>query len=149
MNTVKTLLGIKGHKLWSIKASQTVYDAIASMAELDVGALPVLDDDSRMVGIISERDFVRKVILKNLSPRETNVADIMTTSVICVEENTTTEKCMSLMVQKKIRHLPVIKGGKPIGMVNVADVMNFTIKEQSMTIEELQNYIMDETGGDG
>jgi len=149
MNTVKDMLNTKGRDVWSIGPSRSVYQAIEMMEEKQVGALTVLDDDARLAGIISERDFARKVILKNKSAHETSVADIMTTDVVAVGEDTTIEKCMSLMSQKKIRHLPVVDGSTPIGMITVGDLLKVTIKEQLMTIEELESFIMDETGGSG
>ena len=149
MNTVKEMLEIKGREIWSIEASRSVYQAIEMMEEKAVGALTVLDDDARLAGIISERDFARKVILKNRSAHETSVADVMTTDVVVVGEETTVDKCMSLMSQKKIRHLPVMDGRTPVGMITVGDLLKVTIKEQSMTIEELESYIMEETGGTG
>ena len=149
MNTVKEMLEIKGREVWSIEASQSVYQAIEMMEEMGVGALTVLDDDARLAGIISERDFARKVILKDRSAHETSIADIMTTDVVVVDEDTTVDKCMSLMSQKKIRHLPVMDGETPVGMITVGDLLKVTIKEQSTTIEELESYIMDETGGEG
>ena len=149
MNTVKDMLDSKGRDVWSIGPSRSVYQAIEMMEEKQVGALTVLDDDARLTGIISERDFARKVILKNKSAHETNVADIMTTDVVAVAEDTTIDKCMSLMSQKKIRHLPVMDGSTPVGMITVGDLLKVTIKEQLMTIEELESFIMDETGGSG
>lgn len=148
MNTVKEMLEIKGREVWSIEASQSVYQAIEMMEEMGVGALTVLDD-TRLAGIVSERDFARKVILKNKSSTETSVADIMTRDVVTVGEETTIDRCMSLMSQKKIRHLPVMDGETPVGMITVGDLLKVTIKEQSTTIEELESYIMDETGGEG
>ncbi|MCH7742059.1 MAG: CBS domain-containing protein [Proteobacteria bacterium] len=148
MNTVKEMLEIKGREVWSIEASRSVYQAIEMMEEMGVGALTVLDD-TRLAGIVSERDFARKVILKNKSSTETSVADIMTRDVVTVGEETTIDRCMSLMSQKKIRHLPVMDGETPVGMITVGDLLKVTIKEQSTTIEELESYIMDETGGEG
>ncbi|MCH8256593.1 MAG: CBS domain-containing protein [Proteobacteria bacterium] len=148
MNTVKEMLEIKGREVWSIEASQSVYQAIEMMEEMGVGALTVLDD-ARLAGIVSERDFARKVILKNKSSTETSVADIMTRDVVTVGEETTIDRCMLLMSQKKIRHLPVMDGETPVGMITVGDLLKVTIKEQSTTIEELESYIMDETGGEG
>lgn len=149
MNTVKQILKLKGREVWSIKTSQTVFEAIEMMAEREVGALTVLDDDARLAGIISERDFARKVILKDKSAHETSVADVMTTNVVVVGEETPVDKCMSLMSQKKIRHLPVMDASTPIGMITIGDLLKVTIKEQLMTIEELESYIMDEAGGEG
>ncbi|MCH7743565.1 MAG: CBS domain-containing protein [Proteobacteria bacterium] len=149
MTTVKEMLDIKGREVWSIEASRSVYQAIEMMEGKEVGALTVLDNNACLAGIISERDFARKVILKDRSAHETSVADIMTTDVVVIDEDTTVDKCMSLMSQKKIRHLPVMDGETPVGMITVGDLLKVTIKEQSTTIEELESYIMDETGGEG
>ncbi len=149
MNTVKELLGIKGRELWSIESSRSVFQAIEIMAEKHVGALTVVDADARLAGIISERDYVRKLILQDKSAHETSVADIMTTEVVSVGEEATVDKCMSVMIEHKIRHLPVMDGEKPVGIITVGDLMKFTVKTQSMTIEELESYIMDERGGSG
>jgi len=149
MDTVKEMLDVKGRGIWSIEAFQSVYQAIEKMAEMEVGALTVLDGESRLAGIVSERDYARKVILKNRSSRETHVADVMTTEVVSVREDTSVEQCMSLMDQKKIRHLPVMDGQTLVGMITVGDLLKFTIKKQSIAIEELEGYIMDEQGGEG
>jgi CBS domain-containing protein len=149
MNTVKEMLDQKGRGIWSIEASQSVYQAIEKMAEMEVGALTVLDGDSRLAGIVSERDYARKVILKNKSSRETHIADVMTTEVVSVDEQTSVEQCLSLMGQKKIRHLPVIDGQTLVGMITVGDLLKFRIKKQSVAIEELEGYIMEERGGEG
>lgn len=149
MDTVKEMLDVKGRGIWSIEAFQSVYQAIEKMAEMEVGALTVLDGESRLTGIVSERDYARKVILKNKSSRETHVADVMTTEVVSVGEDTSVEQCMSLMDQKKIRHLPVLDGQTLVGMITVGDLLKFTIKKQSIAIEELEGYILDEQGGEG
>jgi CBS domain-containing protein len=149
MNTVKEMLDLKGRGIWSIEADQSVYQAIEKMAEMEVGALTVLDGESRLAGIVSERDYARKVILKNKSSRETHVADVMTTEVVFVREDTSVEQCISLMGHKKIRHLPVMDGQTLVGMITVGDLLKFTIKEQSITIQELEGYIMEERGGEG
>jgi CBS domain-containing protein len=149
MNTVKEMLEIKGREVWTTEASRSVYQAIEMMAEKEVGALLVMDTDGQLAGIVSERDYARKVILKNRSSRETSVADIMTSDVIFVAEETDVDKCMSVMTGKKIRHLPVLDGNTPVGIITVGDLLKFIIKRQSSTIEELESYIMDETGGSG
>ena len=149
MDTVKEMLDLKGRGIWSIEASQSVYQAIEKMAEMEVGALTVLDGDSRLAGIVSERDYARKVILKNKSSRETHIADVMTTEVVSVDEETSIEQCLSLMGQKKIRHLPVIDGQTLVGMITVGDLLKFRLKKQSVAIEELEGYIMEEQGGEG
>lgn len=149
MNTVSELLEDKGRKIWSIAATQSVYQAISMMAEMEVGALTVVDDDSQLIGIISERDYARKVILKNRASRDTAISEIMTREVTFVDEEATLETCMSLMTEAKIRHLPVIDGKTPIAMITVGDVLKVIIQEQNVAIEELESYIMDETGGSG
>lgn len=148
-NTVKEMLEAKGRDIWSIEASRTVYQAIEKMAEMEVGALTVIDAEARLSGIVSERDYARKVILKNKSSRKMLVAEVMTTEVFFVEEETTVEHCMLLMDQKKIRHLPVMDGETLVGMITVGDLLKFTIKKQSMAIEELEGFIMEENGGEG
>lgn len=149
MSTVKEILEIKGHEVCSIGVSQSVYQAIEMMAEMEVGALTVLDDDANLVGMISERDYARKVILKNKSSRETSVAEVMTREVVFVGKETPIDKCMSLMSQNKIRHLPVMDSETLLGIITIADLLTFINKEQMMTIEELESYIMEDRGGSG
>jgi len=149
MDVVEQMLEVKGRSLWSIDASRTVYEAIEMMAVRQVGALTVLDHEKRLIGIISERDYARKVILKNKSSRQTSVAEIMTADVISVGLDTALDDCMSLMTQKKIRHLPVLAGEDPVGMITVGDLLKFIIKSQTDAIAELASYIKDETGGQG
>ena len=149
MNTVKEMLESKGRNIWSIEGSGSVYRAVEMMAELEVGALAVVDNHVHLAGIITERDYARKLILKNRSSHETTVADIMTTDVVVVTEEISFDRCMSLMHDKKIRHLPVVDGELPIGMITVGDLLKVIIREQSTAIEELENYIMDEKGGSG
>ena len=149
MDTVKDLLETKGREVLSIKASASVYEAIEMMARMEVGALTVLDEKEKLSGIVSERDYARKIILNGKTSRDTKVADIMTSNVISVGEETTVGKCMSVMSQKKIRHLPVLKRDDLVGIITVGDLLKFTVKTQSKAIEELESYIMGETGGSG
>ncbi len=149
MRTVREVLEVKGRDVWSIDASETAYEAIALMVEKNVGALVVSGADSQLAGIVSERDCARKIMLENKSATETTVADIMTRDVVVAREDTNTDICMSIMSGHKIRHLPIMKGGTPVGIITVGDLMKFTIKEQAMTIEELQSFIFVETGGEG
>ena len=149
MDTAKEMLDIKGHDVLSIQATESVYAAIEMMAKMEVGALTVLDKNGRLAGIISERDYARKIILNGKTSRDTNVTEIMTSDVISVGEETTVDKCLSLMSQKKIRHLPVLKRETLVGIITAADLMKFIVKKQSMAIEELESYIMGETGGSG
>ncbi|MCG8434697.1 MAG: CBS domain-containing protein [Gammaproteobacteria bacterium] len=148
MSTVKEMLDAKGHAVFYIDASKTVADAVALMADKDVGALPILDGD-KLIGILSEQDCARKVLLQNLPPTETNITEVMTGDVIVVRESTLVDQCMALMSEKKFRHLPVVDGDRLVGIITVRDVLRFKVREQSIVIEELENYIMDETGGSG
>lgn len=149
MTTVKNMLDRKGREVWSIEPSQSVYHAVEMMEQKQVGALTVLADGARLVGIISERDCARKVLLQDGSARETTVADIMTQDVVSVDEETSVDDCMALMAANKIRHLPVLQDRTLTGIVAVGDVLKSIIREQSTAIEELENYIKDETGGSG
>jgi signal-transduction protein with cAMP-binding, CBS, and nucleotidyltransferase domain len=148
MNTVRTMLDMKGHDVFSIGPDASVYQAVESMATKEVGALIVVTEDNKVAGIISERDYARKVILKNKASRETKIHEIMTKDVIYVEESTAVDTCMSLMSQKNIRHLPVVKDGAPVGMVTVDDLLKFTIRDQKIVIAELESYVMEEVGGE-
>jgi len=149
MSTVETMLGIKGHEVFSINSEASVYEAVEMMAEKEVGALIVVSASQRLAGIISERDYARKVILKNKASRDTKIREIMTRDVVFVDESTSMDTCMSLMSQKKIRHLPVVRDDKPVGMVTVDDLLKFTIKDQQIVIAELESYIMEDEGGEG
>lgn len=149
MSTVKEMLDAKGHEVFFIDDSKTVADAVELMADKDVGALPVVDADTKLVGILSEQDCARKVLLQNLPPRETNISEVMTADVIVVRESTLVDQCMALMSEKKFRHLPVVDRDRLVGIITVRDVLRFKVREQSIVIEELENYIMDETGGSG
>ena len=148
MSTVKEMLDAKGHEVFYIEASKTVGDAVAHMADKDVGALPVVDGQ-KLVGILSEQDCARKVLLHSLVPEDTNITEVMTGDVIVVRESTLVDQCMALMGEKKFRHLPVVDGERLVGIITVRDVLRFKVREQSIVIEELESYIMDETGGSG
>ncbi len=149
MSTAGELLDNKGRDVWSIDAGATVYDAVALMAEKNVGALTVTSAQSQLAGIISERDYTRKIILVNRASKDTAVSEIMTSEVVAAPEDTTLNQCMALMLEKKIRHLPVVKGNQPVGMITLGDIMKTIIDEQSATIDELENFIFEERGGEG
>ena len=140
METVSGILDAKGHEIWSIGPSAWVYDAIDMMARKQVGALLVTDAGTP-VGIISERDYARKVILKGRSSRETPIRDIMTSRVIYTTPDMKVKECMALMTEKRIRHLPVMEGDKVIGMVSLGDLVKSIIEEQQFVIEQLERYI--------
>lgn len=147
MATIKDLLADKGSSVWSIGPAHSVFQAIEMMALKEVGALTVVNDGGELVGIISERDYARKVILKGRSSRDTRVSDIMTTDVIYVEEDARVEGCMALMTAKKVRHLPVLRDGRLVGIISVGDLVKAIIGEQSFVIEQLERYIRGESTG--
>jgi len=141
MITVKDILSEKGPKVWTISPDAKVLDALNLMAEKGVGALVVFDHDD-VVGILSERDYARKVILKGRHSQDTKVRDIMTAPVYGVHLETTADECMALMTDKHIRHLPVCNDGKLVGVISIGDVVKAIIGQQKVTIENLENYIM-------
>jgi len=141
MITVKDILSEKGLKVWTISPDAKVLDALNLMAEKGLGALVVFDQDD-IVGIISERDYARKVILKGRHSQDTKIRDIMTAPVYGVHLETTADECMALMTDKHIRHLPVCKDGKLAGVISIGDVVKAIIGQQKVTIENLENYIM-------
>ncbi len=137
---VGSILDRKGHQLWFIDAEATVYDAIALMAEKNVGALPVMQD-KRLLGMISERDYTRKVILHGRVSRETRVVDIMTRDVITISASDSVEACLEIMTKNHIRHLPVMDGEKLTGLVSIGDLVNWIILAQSSEIEDLHRFV--------
>ena len=140
MTTVKQILDTKGYAVWSIHPQESVFTAIQQMAEKEVGALVVLEDDA-LVGIISERDYARKVILKGRASHETAVRDIMTPHVICASLDQSIEECMNIVTERRIRHLPVLEGGQVVGMISIGDLVKTIIAEQQFMIEQLAHYI--------
>ena len=144
MITVRSLLAKKPDCLWTINQGATAYEALQVMAVRDVGALLVLNNEGRLSGVFSERDYARKVILRGKSSKETLVSDLMTHAVYYVGPDNTINDCMALMTAKHIRHIPVIEDGSLIGIVTIGDVVNAVISEQEITIRDLETYI---TGG--
>ncbi|MBI1807817.1 MAG: CBS domain-containing protein [Ignavibacteria bacterium] len=140
MMTVRQILETKGRAVWSVSPDSSVYDAIKLMADKNVGALVVLDGD-RLKGIISERDYARKVILKGKSSKEIPVNEIMSSNLITIRPEQSIEDCMALMTTKHIRHLPVLEANKLAGMISIGDVVKAIISEQEYTIKQLENYI--------
>jgi CBS domain-containing protein len=141
VKTVNELLRNKGNQVYSIEPDATVYEALTLMAEKDVGALLVLDSAGQLVGVLSERDYARKVVLKGKTSRETPVREIMTEKVVWVRPDQSTEDCMALMTNKRIRHLPVLEEGRLVGVISIGDVVKGIISEQEFVIEQLENYI--------
>jgi CBS domain-containing protein len=125
---------------WSIKPQDSVFDALKTLADHDVGALMVMEN-GKLVGILSERDYTRKIALAGKASRDTLVRDIMTSKVLTVGAHSRTEDCMALMSQKKIRHMPVVDGDKVLGMISIRDIMDEIIADQEATISQLQTYI--------
>lgn len=140
MKTVKQVLAAKGYQLYTVSPETSVYDALQKMANEEIGALVVVDRDE-LVGILSERDYARKVILKGRHSRDTPVRDIMTANVVCVTSQTRVDACMSLMTEKRIRHLVVRDAARLSGVVSIGDVVKAIIEDQQFTIEQLEHYI--------
>ena len=142
-NLVSQILKSKGDKVWSIAPQETVYKALQLMSEKDLGALLVIDK-GKVVGLFSERDYARKVILKGKSSKNTNVSELMTKEVLFVDPGTSVEDCMSLMTEKRIRHLPVMEKKQLVGLVTQGDVVKQLIADQKFENEQLERYIHDE-----
>jgi CBS domain-containing protein len=141
MTLVKQLLESKEKTVWSISPDASVYEALVLMAEKNVGSLVTLDN-GKLVGILSERDYARKVILQKKASTKIPVKEIMSTTVYCVAPDSTIEQCMALMTEKRIRHLPVLKGDELVGIVSIGDVVKAIMSTQEFIIEQLENYIV-------
>ncbi len=140
MKTVNQLLQVKGRSVWSVTPESSVFSALKLMAEKNVGALLVMNGDG-LRGIMSERDYARKVILLGKSSHDIAVRDIMSDKVICVGPKQTVDECMAVMSGKRIRHLPVLESGKVIGMLSIGDLVKEVIADQQLTIQQLESYI--------
>jgi CBS domain-containing protein len=137
---VRCILARKGSEVHSISPGRTVYEALEKMAEKNVGALVVVDG-TELVGVISERDYARKVILKDRSSREMLVREIMSSPALTVRPNTSIDECMYRMTDKRCRHMPVVDDGRVVGVVSIGDVVNWIISAQDLTIHQLEDYI--------
>jgi CBS domain-containing protein len=140
MKSLKQLLAAKGNQVYSIGPNAKVIEALQLMAQKDVGALAVMES-GRLMGMISERDYARKVILHGKSSQDVPVRDIMTADVITISPDETIEQCMALVTQRRIRHLPVCEGEKLIGLVSIGDLVKEVIADQEQTIKQLESYI--------
>jgi len=140
MSTARDILSRKGNDVWSIEPQASILQAIEQMAKKEVGALLVMDSD-KLVGIITERDYVRKVALEGRSSRDSQVQDIMSPKVLCAKPEQTVQECMALMSDKRARHLPVLEQKKVIGVISIGDLVMSIINEQQHEIESLQHYI--------
>jgi CBS domain-containing protein len=140
MRTAYDIIQYKGSTVWSVSPKDSVLHALGIMAEQEIGAVLVLEGD-RIMGILTERDYARKVVLAGRSSKESPVGDVMTRSVLCVPPDRTTDECLALMTDKRVRHLPVVDRSSLIGMVSIGDLVRATIAEQEYVIEQLQQYI--------
>jgi CBS domain-containing protein len=140
MRSVKDILKTKGNDVWAVKPDDTVLDTLKLMAEKEVGALLVMEED-KLVGIVTERDYARKVILEGKSSQTSSVAEVMTKRVLCVTPTQTIDECMALMTDKRARHLPVMDHKHVVGVISIGDLVKATIHEQKVLIDQLQHYI--------
>jgi len=138
--TIGEILHHKGTQVWSISPDETVFDAIELMAEKNIGAL-LVTQSNRLVGILTERDYTRKVALKGKSSKQTAVKEILSGDIIHVTPDHTVEDCMRLMTENRVRHLPVLESGRIVGVVSIGDLVNWIITAQTSTINQLQTYI--------
>jgi CBS domain-containing protein len=140
MKLVSDILNSKGHDVWAVKPDDTIFDSLRLMAEKGVGALLVMDGD-KLVGIVTERDYARKVILEGKSSKTAAISEIMTEKVLCVAPESTVEECMALMTDKRARHLPVVDDKRVVGVLSIGDLVKATLSEQQVLIDQLQHYI--------
>ncbi len=139
--TVKDVLGKKGKEIWSVSPEATVYEALEVMADKNIGAVLVMEGD-RLVGIFSERDYARKVILQGKSSKDCKVSELMTKEILYVSPDYPLEACLALMTEEHVRHLPVMEDGKLLGIISIGDVVHEIISSQKFTISELEKYIL-------
>ena len=138
--TIGSILNRKGTAVWSVAPTNTVFEAISMMAEKNVGALPVLEGE-RLVGMISERDYARKVILLGRGSKETAVAEIMTVNVKTVGLEDSVQECMQIMTENRVRHVPVLKDGQLVGLISIGDCVNWIISAQTAAIDDLERFV--------
>jgi CBS domain-containing protein len=138
--TIDAVLNLKGHDVWSVPPDQTVFEAIRLMAEKNVGAVLVMEHEA-LAGMLSERDYTRKIAIKGKSSRETLVREIMTTNLVTVTSRHTVQECMRLMNDRRVRHLPVIDNDRVIGVVSIGNLVNWIISAQNAAIGQLEDYI--------
>ncbi len=143
MRTVREILLNKGNRIWTISPDSTVYKALIVMADKSIGALLVVDKQGNPVGVMSERDYARKVILVGKSSKDTLVKEIMSSKVIYITPDRSPEECLALMTDKRIRHLPVLDNGKLTGFISIGDVVKAVLDEKEFTIGQLVQYIKD------
>jgi len=139
-NTISEILRNKGSAVWTISPEATVFEAIQLMADKNVGAVLVIEKE-KLIGIITERDYTRKIALKGKSSKDSKVREILTERLVHVAPGHNVEECMRLMTEHRVRHLPVLDGGRLAGVVSIGDLVNWIISEQDTTIRQLQTYI--------
>ena len=144
MYSVKDILEEKGYDVHSIAPEATVYEALKKMAGKNIGALLVMQDD-KIIGVFSERDYARKLILMGKSSKESKVGELLSERIFYVKSTATTNECMQLMTDHRVRHLPVLDDGKLIGIVSIGDIVNKVIQSQRHTIQQLEDYILGKT----
>lgn len=140
VDTVRHILNTKGRDVWWVPLEASVYDAVALMAEKGIGALPVMSEGT-LAGIVSERDYARKVILQGRSSKDTLIRDIMSSPVITIGLDHTVDECMRIVTERHIRHLPVVDGQRVVGIVSIGDLVRSIISTQAATIDQLHGYI--------
>jgi signal-transduction protein with cAMP-binding, CBS, and nucleotidyltransferase domain len=140
MSTVKQLLDAKGYDIWSIDADEVVLEAIKQMAEKGIGAV-LVTQHGKLAGVMTERDYARKIVLQGRLSSTTKVREIMSENVIYADLNNTVEECMAMMTEKRIRHLPIMENGETIGVISIGDLVKAKIAEQKFLIDQLVNYI--------
>ncbi|MDR9389377.1 MAG: CBS domain-containing protein [Wenzhouxiangella sp.] len=140
MHNIRHILSQKGDDIWSVESTQTVYNAVRTMAELGVGALMVIDD-GQLVGMFSERDYARKVILEGRASRETPVSEVMSSPIVTIHPQATAQEGLALMTQKRFRHLPVVDDNGLLGLVSIGDLVNAVIDDQQALIAQLERYV--------
>ena len=138
--TIDSILNQKPPTTWTVPPDATVFDAIRLMSDKNIGALPVMDGE-QLVGMFSERDYTRKVILRGKSSKSTAVGEIISQPVVSAARETTIEECMRLMTENRIRHLPVLQGGNVVGIVSIGDLVNWTISAQHVALSQMEDYI--------
>jgi len=140
MHNIRHIIAQKGSDIWSVESTQTVYNAVRTMAELGVGALMVIDD-GQLVGMFSERDYARKVILEGRASRETAVSEVMSSPPVTIHPQATAQEGLALMTQKRFRHLPVVDQQRLLGLVSIGDLVNAVIDDQQALIAQLERYV--------
>ena len=140
MTKVKEILDAKGHAFWHVRPENTVFEALEKMAEKDVGAVLVIDNN-KLLGIFSERDYARKIVLHGFASKNSRVGDFMSKELVYVTPDTNIYDCMALMTNKRVRHIPVLEQDNIEGLISIGDVVNYIIHQQNITIKDLENYI--------